>query len=171
MITQTLAFNGRTRDEPMAAPTPGTYHHTQRAPLGLVLFAIGALLLLNAWLARAETPIPLVLGGVGLLMLLLSACFAHLTVSDEGPWLAVRFGPLPLFQTRLAYNEMQAIEKGRTTVLEGWGIHLSPRGGWVWNLGGFDCGVVRRARGVIRIGSDDAANLAAFLDAVHEYGS
>jgi polygalacturonase len=40
---------------------------------------------------------------------------------------------------------------------------MSIRGGWVWNLWGRDCVVVQLNKGTLRIGTDDAANLAVFL--------
>ena len=49
-------------------------------------------------------------------------------------------------------------------ILDGWGIHLSIRGGWVWNLWGRDCVVVHLTKGVLRIGTDDAENFARFLE-------
>ena len=48
-------------------------------------------------------------------------------------------------------------------LLDGWGIHMSPRGGWVWNIWGRDCVVIHLERGALRVGTDDAENLAAFL--------
>ncbi len=44
------------------------------------------------------------------------------------------------------------------TFLEGWGIQLSLRGGWVWSIWGFDCVVVQYGRKKLRIGTDDAEN-------------
>jgi len=41
-----------------------------------------------------------------------------------------------------------------------WGIHHSMRGGWVWNPWGRDCIVVHLKKGVLRIGTDDAPDLA-----------
>jgi len=53
---------------------------------------------------------------------------------------------------------------GRTLLLDGLGIHMSIRGGWVWNIWGRDCVVVHfRNGGTLRIGTDDAENLAGFL--------
>ena len=83
----------------------------------------------------------------GLFMLLLAASFHHLTVTGEGSQLAIRFGPLPLFRKRISYDEITAVEKGRTTILDGWGIHLSLRGGMVWNIWGRDCVVIRWKQG------------------------
>jgi hypothetical protein len=93
---------------------------------------------------------------IGLLMLVVAASFHHLTVEDRGDVLAVRFGPLPLFLRTVRYADIQAVEIGRTLRLDGWGIHYSLRGGWVWNLWGRDCVVVRFRDGrTLRIGTDD----------------
>lgn len=44
------------------------------------------------------------------------------------------------------------------------GIHLSIRGGWVWNLWGRTCVVIHfKNSGTLRIGTDDASNLVEFL--------
>ena len=100
---------------------------------------------------------------IGLCMLLLAASFHYLAVEDEVDRLAVRFGPLPLFRRSVRYDEILSVETGRTMSIEGWGIHMSPRGGWVWNLWGYECVVLHFANGTLRIGTDDASNLAAFL--------
>jgi hypothetical protein len=68
-----------------------------------------------------------------------------------------------LLRRTVPYQEIEAVEVGRTLLLDGWGIHHSVRGGWVWNLWGRDCVVVRLRGGVLRIGTDDAENLACFL--------
>ena len=101
----------------------------------------------------------------GALMLLLASCFRDLTVSDEGTELLIAFGPLPLFKRRLQYSEFEKVEQARSTIMDGWGIHMSPSGGWVWNLWGYDCVDVWYREGrKIRIGTDDAVALATFLE-------
>ncbi|MBL8828011.1 MAG: hypothetical protein JNM18_13620 [Planctomycetaceae bacterium] len=99
----------------------------------------------------------------GLFVLLLAASFHHLTVRDLGNCLQVAFGPVPLFRRSVAYQDIESVAVGRTTILDGWGIHVSLRGGWVWNIWGRDCVELRLRRGVWRIGTDDAANLAQFV--------
>ena len=98
-----------------------------------------------------------------LFMLLLGASCGHLTIEDEGDRLSVRFGPFPLFRRRIPYDDILEVETGRTTFLEGWGIHWSPWGGWVWNIWGYDCVLLRLKRGKLKIGTDDAAGLAEFV--------
>jgi len=129
----------------MSIVQPCHYYHTQRG--------------LSAWLCCAGA-VPLVIAAfflpllaVGILflvssvvMLVLGCSLAHLTVEDEGDQLALRFGPLPLFRKRIRYDDIIEVEKGRTTFLDGWGIH----GGFgygVWNVWGFDCVVLRLKSG------------------------
>lgn len=138
------------------------YHHTQKGPWSYLLYAIGAAELVAAWFLRQPPGLSLTLTASGLLLVVLGACFMQLTVADAGPALLVQFGPLPLFRKRMPYADIRSVERGRTTLLDGWGIHLSARGGWVWNIWGRDCVVVRH-RGTTRIGTDDAPALVAFL--------
>jgi hypothetical protein len=63
----------------------------------------------------------------------------------------------------IRYVEIESVEVGRTLIIESWGIQGSIRGGSVWNPWGRDCVVVRMTKGTLRIGTDDAENLAEFL--------
>ena len=140
------------------------YVHTQRAPLCLFVYGAALLFFVGAFCTRELEIYPFAFMGVGGLMALLALAFHHLTVRDEGDRLAIRFGPLPLFATSLRYADIESVEVGRTLLLDGWGIHLSVRGGWVWNLWGRACVVVRKKNGgILRIGTDEPANLERFL--------
>jgi hypothetical protein len=140
------------------------YSHTQKAPLCLILYGSALACVALAWLV-GETPGFFIGGGVGLLIALLGPAFHHLTVVNQGDVLAIRFGPVPLFRRTVRYTDIEKVEVGRTLILEGWGIHYSIRGGWVWNLWGRVCVVVHfKNGGVLRIGTDDAENLARFLE-------
>ena len=147
----------------MTTPIWTTYWHRQEAPLCLIVYVTAAGIFVMAWMLRLDPLAPVLLSGIGLLMLVLAASFHHLTVSDEGDRLLVAFGPLPLFRRSIPYDDIRKVEIGRTMLLDGWGIHLSFRGGWVWNIWGRDCIVLRLRRGIIRIGTDDAENLAQFV--------
>jgi hypothetical protein len=48
--------------------------------------------------------------------------------------------------------------------MDGWGIHYVPFRGWTYNLWGFDCVVLQLGSKTVRIGTDDADNLLAFLE-------
>jgi hypothetical protein len=149
-------------------PAIPRYSHTQKAPLCLVIYALGVVFIVLGFTVEEAPPIQWLFPPVGLLMFLVAASFHHLTVEDhienhvEG--LAIRFGPVPFFRTTVAYSDIASVEVGRTTLLDGWGIHMSIRGGWVWNLWGRDCVVLNLKKGPLRIGTDDAKNLALFLE-------
>jgi hypothetical protein len=110
------------------------YSHTQKAPLYLLLCGIAIALFVGAWIIYDEFPGLLILAGSGLFMLFLGMAFHHLTVADQGDVLVIRFGPIPLFRRTVRYADIEKVEIGRTLILDGWGIHLSIRGGSVWNL-------------------------------------
>lgn len=140
------------------------YSHTQKAPLCLILYGSGITAITLAVLIGDYLGI-VIAGSVSLVLLLLAPCFHHLTVEDQGDVLAIRFGPVPLFRRTVQYADIGSVEVGRTLLMEGWGIHLSIRGGWVWNLWGRTCVVVHfKDGGTLRIGTDDAENLARSLE-------
>jgi hypothetical protein len=130
----------------------------------LLIYAIGGMFLVLGWLLRNEPVVQWVFPIVGPVMLILAASFHHLTVEDEGDCLSISFGPIQLFRRAIRYEDILSVEIGRTTILDGWGIHMSLRGGWVWNIWGRDCVVLRLRKGILRVGTDDAEKLARFLE-------
>lgn len=139
------------------------YSHTQSAPLYFVLLVFAAGIFV-ASLFVGEPVVQAVLLSSGALMLLFGFSFRNLTVTDEETELLICFGPLPLFKRRLQYSELEKVEQARSTIMDGWGIHMSPSGGWVWNLWGFDCVDVWYRQGrKLRIGTDDPLELTRFL--------
>jgi len=140
-----------------------TYAHTQRGPTWVILVSIGAVGLAGAWWFRADPTLAVVLGSLGVAMVVFAFCFQSLTVADDGHGLAIRFGPLPLFRTHIAYASITHVEAGQSAVIDGWGIHFVPGRGWTYNLWGRSC-VCLTVRGrPMRIGSDDAEGLARFI--------
>jgi hypothetical protein len=143
---------------------PTTYRHTQRSPLCLLLYVVGIVILASAWSVRHEPVVSWVLAASGASVLLLAPSFHHLRVEDRRDRLAIRFGPLPIFRRSIEYGEIETAQIGRTTFLDGWGIHWSLRGGWVWNIWGRDCVVIRfRDGGRLLVGTDDVDRLHRFL--------
>ncbi|QDU25865.1 hypothetical protein ETAA8_09370 [Anatilimnocola aggregata] len=140
-----------------------TYHHTQRAPLCLLLYGLAITFLVLTCVLRQEPVLAWVFPVTGLIVLVLAAAFHHLTVVDGGDHLSISFGPLPLFHRTVRYDDVEQVEVGKTTLLDGWGIHMSIRDGWVWNLWGCDCVVLRLRNGTLRVGTDDAENLRSFI--------
>jgi hypothetical protein len=129
----------------------------------LLIYVLAVVYLALGWFVDAP-PIPWLFPPIGLLMLVLAGSFHHLTVEDQEDVMVIRFGPVPLFQRTVRYTDIGSVEMGRTLLLDGWGIHYSIRGGWVWNLWGRTCVVIHfRNGGTLRIGTDDAKNLVEFL--------
>jgi hypothetical protein len=139
------------------------YEHTQRSPLRLLLMAVAGVMAGQAVIAQQEQPARIVLLCVAALFIFLAVCFAELTVRDDGERLVLRYGPLPLFGWTFFWNEVESAEAGRTSCIDGWGIHWIPGRGTTFNLWGFDCVVLRVKGKVVRIGTDDAEALAQFI--------
>ncbi len=140
------------------------YEHTQRAPLHFVVLVPGVGMLVMGAVGSGPAWVPWVLGGTGLIMVLLSFCFQRLTVVGEQTALLLRFGPLPFFNHHIVYTRIREARVARSTLIDGWGIHYTVGRGWIWNLWGFDCVEVELDKGRLRIGTDDAAGLARFLE-------
>jgi len=140
------------------------YRHSQRAPLALLLGSVGGGLVLGAVMLWREGFVALAVGVIGVVFLALAASFSWLRVEDRGEHLAVRFGPLPLFGTRIAYSSIRAAAAGRSALIDGWGIHWIPGRGWTYNLWGRGCVEIRTERGIVRVGTDDPEGLARFLE-------
>ena len=144
------------------------YDHIQRSPLYLIIFAMGILQLIAAttfprWSISIFPGIMLFFCGI--FVIFLAFGFQHLQTVDQGNYLTIGFGklPLPLCKRNLFYKNIIKVEIGRTLLLDGWGIHYSIRGGWVWNIWGRDCVVVYCDKEILRIGTDDSARLRTFL--------
>ena len=140
-----------------------TYCHRQKSPLYLVVLVPGTVLVAIACIGRGIRPDTLTLGGCGLLMILLAFCFHYLEVRDEGDFLALRYGPLPLFRRRIQFSKITSAESSRSSILDGWGIHYIPFRGMIYNLWGFDCVKLKLGNRIIRVGSDDVEGLIRFL--------
>jgi len=141
------------------------YEHTQRSPLHLVLMAGAGVFAGQAVIVRQEQPSRIVLLSVAALFIFLAACFAELTVRDDGERLVLRYGPMPMFGWKFSWNDVESAEVGRTSWIDGLGIHWIPGRGTTFNLWGFDCVVVRVKGKVVHIGTDDAVALAQHIRA------
>ncbi len=139
------------------------YSHTQRAPLHYLLHAIGFSLLISAWFARGEFAAVVIICSVASLMVMTGLMFTNLTLRDEGEFLDIAYGPLPVFRKQIRYCDLRAVEPCRTQLIDGWGIHWVPGRGWTYNLWGFDCVKLDVKGRTIRVGSDDVDQLTQFL--------
>lgn len=140
------------------------YAHTQRAPLHYLLHAVGVVLVAIAWMAREQWAAVAILLVVAASMFLTGFMFGELTVRDEGDFLEVRFGPLPVFCFQIRYDQVRSVERSRSSVLDGWGVHAFPGRGRTYNLWGFDCVKLDVDGKTVRIGSDDIDGLLALLE-------
>ena len=139
------------------------YRHTQRAPLYLLTYAVGVIVIITAWFLRQEPLAFAALAFSAVVCAVIAESFRWLTVRDEGRWLAIRYGPLPIFSKRIPYDEITAADPDRTTFLDGWGIHWTPMRGWTYNLWGFDCVKITMGRRTVSVGSNDVPALVEFL--------
>ncbi|HET6247877.1 MAG TPA: hypothetical protein VFE47_09275 [Tepidisphaeraceae bacterium] len=151
-------------EAPKQLADPNAYHHTQRAPLYLLFYAIAIAFLVVGVALRGRPPFPWMFPVLAAVMAVLAGSMHNLTVKDHGERLLIGFGPIPLFRRSVRYRDIASVEAGRTRLLDGWGIHVNLSGGWVWNIWGRDCVVVHlKNGGVLRIGTDDREHLTQFL--------
>lgn len=145
-------------------PAEPEYDHIQYAPAYWLVLAPAFFLLWAAiTLANNDQEAAALLAASAVLGLV-AYSMHHLRVYDAGDALAVRFGPVPLFRKRVLYDRIAAVERDRSSVIDGWGIHWVPFRGWTYNLWGFDCVRLTLTNGrTVRIGTDDPEGLAQFL--------
>ena len=151
-----------------------TYDHTQHAPLHLLMHGVALGLLPLAWAVSHQPLAVAAVLAVAVVTLLLAWCFRWLRVSGGSTSVTLQYGPLPLFRHRIDYADITAVEVGRSSLIDGWGIHWVPGRGWTYNLWGFDCAVLHLGERIVRIGTDDPQGLARFLEeqiALHGHGS
>ncbi len=140
------------------------YSHTQHGRFHVGLYVAVAALLAVAWGCRHQPAMMWINVAVAGVIFLFTQSFHYLTVRDDGDALAVRFGPIPLLGTRIPYARITAVEPGRSTIIDGWGVHWVPGRGWTYNIWGFDCAVLHLGKRVVRVGSDEVENLVAFVN-------
>ena len=126
----------------------------------LLLLAAGCLA--GALTAGADSLAVILVSSLSALFALLGFAFMWLETSDQGDHLLVRFGPLTLARRRVRYDRVTAVRRDRSSLIEGWGIHLGPRG-WIWNLWGREVVELDLDKGRLRIGTDDPDGLLRFL--------
>jgi hypothetical protein len=139
------------------------YERTQHGRWHLILLAAASGMLVGAWLARDELTVAVLLPVIAAIFVLLALMFGSLTIRDEAEWLVLRYGPLPVFRKKIRYLDITSVEPGRISIIDGWGIHYIPGRGWTYNLWGFGCVKLTVGRKIVRVGTDDANNLAGFL--------
>ena len=139
------------------------YEHTQKSPMGWILFVIGLLIIIISSGISNQPKVIVISSGVAIILFFASFCFSRLTIRDETDFLIIQFGPLPVFRARILYSEITEVQEDRSNILDGWGIHLIPGRGLTYNVWGFDCVKILKGKTTIRIATDDKVALASFL--------
>lgn len=100
----------------------------------------------------------------GLVLLVLSAAFAHLRIRDEGDRLLIGFGPLPIFQRHIDYARITGVEIVKAPVWLGWGVRYWPGKGWAWILSGRALVRLKMGERVFHVGSPEPEELVAMVE-------
>lgn len=129
------------------------YQHRQFA--GAILASLSAATLGSACLTLIVPPQQRwILALAGGLFLLCAALFGSLSIEIEGEELTWRFG-IGVIRRRVMLAAIEKVEVTETRFIEGWGIHLTPRG-WLYNVSGYGAVLVTRKDGkTFLLGSDE----------------
>jgi len=136
----------------------GRYQHTQRGTLILAVTLGLAAVFASLGLARTGqkglwVSLPILLGCAWL--------FHSLTIEITDRELRWRFGP-GLIRKSVPLAEIVSAAPVRTGL--SWGIHWSPRTGWLYNVSGFDAVAVTLRNGKrFTLGTDESQTLVARL--------
>lgn len=142
-----------------------SYRHVQRSWLHFMLLVIAMALFIGAGLTMSSEPVVALFLLAGAIVFgLLTSTFAHLLIEDRGDHLFIQFGPLGVFRKRVPYSSIRSLERGRSTPIDGIGIHWIPGRGWIWNIAAGACIELELDAGKLRLGTDDADHLQTFLD-------
>jgi hypothetical protein len=138
------------------------YHHTQRGMVMLVMLSLAAALCAVVGYLNPPHPGRWLLWGLAIMFMAMSWIFSSLTVEvteDEVRW---HFGP-GLWSYRMPRADIESTQVVRNSLLNGFGIRMRP-GFRLYNVSGLDAVELRLKSGdVRRLGTDDAAGLAAAL--------
>ncbi|HEY0970125.1 MAG TPA: DUF3093 family protein [Gemmatimonadales bacterium] len=140
------------------------YSHRQSgARLAWIVLVAAVPLMLVALLAPEMQPAGRVTVVAALLVMMISVwTFSSLTVTVDDTHLRWHFGP-GLVRKKVPLADIVSVERTRTSLLSGVGIHLTPRG-WLYNVWGRDAVWVRLRGGKqFLLGSDEPDSLAAAI--------
>ena len=136
------------------------YHHVQYAMWLIGFVVLIALGLIHA--AGAAMLIPFVIIGP------IVAEFSVLTTSVRDDTIRWFFG-LGFPGGSMSVFDCERAEIVRTSLLEGWGIHLTPWHGWLWNASGFQAvELFRKGRTSVTLGTNDPQGLLVAIDGARQ---
>lgn len=142
-----------------------SYEHTQHGWPVRIAFGLAALVFLVMPVVQPlDQPMPrAVMVGGAAVAVALGLLWSRMTLRIDGERLHWSFGPgWPRFSLQLA--EVQSVEVTRTTFWQGWGIHRA-RGGWLYNIAGWDAvRITRRDGRLVLLGTDEPRRLKAAIE-------
>lgn len=143
------------------------YRHTQVGWVTLGSLVGGALLVVGLLGGVRQLPGA---GVVAVPLLLAGLLFATLTVEVDARELRASF-TFGLIRKRFALADVRGLRAVRNPWYYGWGIHKL-RGGWIWNISGFEAVELDLADGSVwRVGTDEPAALVrAIAEAAPQAG-
>jgi len=140
------------------------YQKTQKSSLAWILTAAGFVILVHAWIFSSQPATYLGILTVTIILFAVALFFSTLTIQDQGMFLCLRFGPLPLIKIYIRYSDITDAVPDRSSILDGWGIHYIPWRGWTYNLWGFKCVRIQMGEETVRVGTSDPEALAQFIN-------
>lgn len=139
------------------------YHHTQRNAAAFLLFNLTALVPVGLFLSGALPP-----GDVGarltvlvaaVVMMVSSFAFSSLTIAVRDGQLSWWFGP-GIIKKTVPLSTIVSAEPTTTSIVNGWGIHLTGRG-WLYNVAGRQAVLITQQDGKrFLLGTDEPDSLA-----------
>ena len=149
-----------------------TYRHTQFGKVIVVAIGTGIVILIasaaiplavlptSAWVVEMATIT--LLGGIAVVLGIVLALFASLTVEIDAEHLRIRFG-IGLIRKRFSLDQIDTCLPVSNPWIYGWGIRLTPHG-WLYNVSGLEAVELKMKNGkTCRIGTDEPEALTAAL--------
>ena len=139
------------------------YSHTQRSAASLFVFSLAALIpigvLLSGALASADVGARITVLAAAVVMLISAFTLSSLTIAVRDGQLSWWFGP-GIVKKTVPLSTIVAAEPATTSIISGWGIHLTGRG-WLYNVSGREAVLVTQQDGKrFLLGTDEPDSLA-----------
>lgn len=142
------------------------YSHTQRSAVSLFVFCLAGMipvgLLLSGALASADVGARITIVAAAVVMLISAFTLSSLTIAVRDDQLSWWFGP-GIVKKTVPLSTIVSVEPTTTSILNGWGIHLTGRG-WLYNIAGRHAVLVTQQDGKrFLLGTDEPDGLAQVI--------
>lgn len=142
------------------------YHHTQRNAAAFLLLNLAALLpiglFLSGAMATAQVGARITVLVAAVIMMVSSFAFSSLTIAVRDGQLSWWFGP-GIVKKTVPLSTIVSAEPTTTSILSGWGIHLTGRG-WLYNVAGRQAVLITQENGNrFLLGTDEPDSLAQII--------